>query len=152
MFFMGSKVSEVASNVFAVFVGITIIAQVFGAVLLIALKNKVKFVNNYFLDVMQEFQLTDKKEQAEIIMKLQAALNCCGISAPSDWPDPTMSCCMPGEQTPCNDYPQQGCDNALYAWLDYGMLSAGVTILIFSLIDVGAIVAAACLVERKVHT
>ncbi|VDN96289.1 unnamed protein product [Rodentolepis nana] len=83
---------------------------------------------------------------------LLLTFNCCGIGGPTDWTQPAKSCCMPGEQAPCNDYPQQGCGDLLFAWVEYNMLTVGVTVLILSLIEVGAIVAATCLVERRVYT
>ncbi|VDL57729.1 unnamed protein product [Hymenolepis diminuta] len=134
---------------FAMIVGIIIIAEIVGAVLLIVLKDKAKEgVNNYFSNAIRQIQSDQNKELEEVITKLQAAFNCCGASAPTDWKDPSLSCCKPGEQTPCNHDLQQGCIDAIYAWVKQNLLAFAAAVLILSVIEVGSIVAASSIIKR----
>lgn len=68
-------------------VGIIILAEIVGAVLLIVFKDKVGFnfelpsfilvkgVNNYFSNAMKQIQSVQNKELEEVIMKLQAVVS-----------------------------------------------------------------------------
>ncbi|KAM3182371.1 hypothetical protein ACTXT7_012509 [Hymenolepis weldensis] len=71
-----SKLSRGLLITFAMIVGIIILAEIVGAVLLIVFKDKVKEgVNNYFSNAMKQIQSVQNKELEEIIIKPQAAVS-----------------------------------------------------------------------------
>nr|CDS25967.2 tetraspanin [Hymenolepis microstoma] len=127
---------------FAIVIGILLVCEFIGGILLFVYRhNFVDAVAKGFQKTIKDYennQLSADDPSFEALDRLQKELKCCGGAGPSDWNTPPSS---------CKSY-KIGCAEAMYEEIKDSALTFGIIILILALIQIGAIICAACLAKK----
>nr|CDS28981.1 tetraspanin [Hymenolepis microstoma] len=129
--FLGAiKFNKCLQMMFIIVVGITIIGEITGGILLIIYKEKVKTaLQDLFIQNIAEVEKSGNREKEEALKTLQNKFKCCGAKGPNDWKEPQNRCC-------------KGCIEAVSDALKSSLLVLGITILISVFTEAGALLAA----------
>ncbi|VUZ39490.1 unnamed protein product [Hymenolepis diminuta] len=135
---------------FAAIVGFLLICEVICAIILLVYRHDfVDLVGNELkktISSIESGQLDSKDALVENLYKMQEELECCGGTGPSDWTNIPDSCYEGGDKT-LTQY-KTGCAQAMYEKVKDSALIVGVIIIVVALIQIGAIICAACLAKK----
>ncbi|KAL5968734.1 Leukocyte surface antigen CD53 [Taenia solium] len=136
---------------FAAIVGILLVAEIICAIVLLVYRHDfVRLVGKEMQEAIQELQskrLSGSDPTLKALEELQAKLKCCGGVGPSDWRVAPPSCCGK-ESGSCTSPYQTGCAEAMYNEMKDSALAFGIVIIVIGLIQIGAIICAACLAKK----
>ncbi|VDN96290.1 unnamed protein product [Rodentolepis nana] len=133
---------------FSIAIGIIIVAEIVGGVLLVIYRSKFKEgLGKYLKEAIRNVENATNPSAGKAFKKLQDKFECCGANGPEDWQNPSQGCCKSGESA-CENYPREGCIKVIHEWLKKNLLAVGTVILVLSVLEVGAITAACCLYRQ----
>ncbi|EUB60810.1 Leukocyte surface antigen CD53 [Echinococcus granulosus] len=136
---------------FAAIVGILLIAEIICGIVLLAYRHDfVRLVGEKLKEAIKGLgsgSLSGSDPTLKALYELQMKLNCCGGTGPGDWSAIPPSCC--GRKTGSCTHPfKTGCAEAMYNEIKDSALVFGIIIIVIGLIQVGAIICAACLAKK----
>ncbi|VDM26809.1 unnamed protein product [Hydatigera taeniaeformis] len=136
---------------FAIVVGVLLVAEIICAIILLVYRHDfVRIVGKEIKETIETYQngsLSGSDPTLQALYELQLKLKCCGGTGPTDWTNPPPSCCGK-ESGSCTDPHQIGCAQAMYNEIKDSALAFGIIIIVIGLIQVGAIICAACLAKK----
>ncbi|CDS42502.1 TSP4 [Echinococcus multilocularis] len=133
---------------YATLMMLLIVGEIICGALLFALKNQsLKLIERYFNNSIYKIESgVGDSHLRNSIRKIQNSLKCCGAYGPGDWRDPYEFCCRSGKI--CFRAPKLGCVQAAGKVLTENRLPLGITVMVFGIIEIGAVACAATLERR----
>ncbi|VDN98704.1 unnamed protein product [Rodentolepis nana] len=130
---------------FAIGMGLIILAEIAGGILLFVYRAKFKEgLKNYLGKMVESIAKGSNPTTQKVLQKIQNAFGCCGARGPQDW-------CKQdgGNGSMCPKDKKTGCIDVIYAWIKKNLLAAGAVVLALALLEIGAMAAASCLYKQS---
>ncbi|VDK38946.1 unnamed protein product [Taenia asiatica] len=138
------KLNSCCLKTYAIIITVLIIIEVICGILILIYHDKGKdLIAKFLKECISDAQIPGNIEMEDMMRNLQEKFECCGASGPNDWKDPSKYC------SSHNDPISKGCADAIYEYLRSHAIVVGVTAIVLSIVEIGAVFAACCLAGKR---
>ncbi|VDM22407.1 unnamed protein product [Hydatigera taeniaeformis] len=145
------KLNSCCLKTYAAIITVLIIIEVICGILILVYHDKGKdFIVRFLKECIRDAEIPGNIEMEDMMRNLQEKFECCGAAGPMDWSNPTKYCDRHGGLiSNVSSIFKRGCADAIYEYLRSHAIVVGVTAIVLSIIEIGAVFAACCLAGKR---
>nr|ACJ02407.1 TSP6 [Echinococcus multilocularis] len=146
------KLNSCCLKTYAIIITILIIIEVICGILILVYHDKQgkDFIAKFLRQCIREAEVPGNTDMEDMMRNLQEKFECCGADGPSDWRNPGNYCSR--SDNPISQFSssfKRGCADAIYEYLRSHAIVVGVTAIVLSIVEIGAVFAACCLAGKR---